>query len=53
MNYGKAQVTEKPKREEKVVEEPRFNLVPPVNKQKRLTELLRAIDGYSKLKLSF
>lgn len=48
VNCGKAPVTEKPKREENVVEESRLNLVPPVNRQKRLTELLRAIDGFSK-----
>lgn len=47
VNCGKAPVVEKPRREEKVVEESRLNLVPPVNRQKRLTELLRAIDGYS------
>lgn len=47
VNCGKAPVTEKPKREEKVVEESRLNLIPPINRQKRLTELLRAIDGYS------
>lgn len=45
VNCGKAPVAENPKRREKVVEESRINLVPPVNRQKRLTELLRAIDG--------
>lgn len=47
VNCGKAPVVEKPRREEKVVEESRLNLVPPVNRQTRLTELLRAIDGCS------